>query len=71
MAVTFQIAQPFDLERSGIVLGDLVSAYLGVLYGTDPTPVDAIVRLKASLADPGDTAGEGSTDPSVEDSDPR
>jgi len=59
----------FAQAVSGIVLGDLVSAYLGVLYGTDPTPVDAIVRLKASLADPGDAAVEGSTDPSSEDSD--
>jgi len=35
---------------SAIVMGDFVSAYVGVLYGLDPTPVDAISRLKASLA---------------------
>ena len=36
---------------TAIVLGDYVSAYLGLLYGLDPTPVDAISRLKASLAE--------------------
>lgn len=35
---------------AGIVLGDFVSVYLGMLYGHDPTPVEAIGRLKASLA---------------------
>ncbi len=55
---------------AGIILGDLVSTYLAVLYGTDPTPVDAIVRLKASLVDTGAASGEGTTDPSAEDSDP-
>lgn len=69
--VTTSGGSRFAQAVSGIVLGDLVSAYLGVLYGTDPTPVDAIVRLKASLADPGDSTDEGSTDPSGEDSDPR
>jgi glucose/mannose-6-phosphate isomerase len=33
-----------------IVLGDFMSAYLGVLYGLDPTPVEAIAALKARLA---------------------
>jgi glucose/mannose-6-phosphate isomerase len=39
------------LERvmSLVFLGDLVSVYLGVLNGTDPTPVDAIERFKAAL----------------------
>jgi len=55
---------------TGIILGDLVSTYLAVLYGTDPTPVDAITRLKASLADPGDEVGEGTADPTTEESDP-
>jgi hypothetical protein len=32
------------------VLGDFVSVYLGVLYGRDPTPVEAIGLLKARLA---------------------
>ena len=35
---------------SVIVLGDFVSAYLAVLYGLDPTPVNAIAQLKARLA---------------------
>jgi glucose/mannose-6-phosphate isomerase len=39
------------LERilSLVLLGDLVSVYLAVLDGVDPTPVDAIERFKASL----------------------
>lgn len=55
---------------AGIVLGDLVSAYLAVLYATDPTPVDAIVRLKAALAEAAAEGGEGGSDPTREDSDP-
>jgi glucose/mannose-6-phosphate isomerase len=35
---------------TAIVMGDFVSAYVGILYGLDPTPVDAIGRLKANLA---------------------
>ena len=39
------------LERvlSLVLLGDLVSVYLAVLAGVDPTPVEAIERFKASL----------------------
>lgn len=39
------------LERvlSHVLLGDLVSVYLAALEGVDPTPVDAIGRLKAGL----------------------
>ena len=39
------------LERvlSLVLLGDLVSVYLAVLDGVDPTEVDAISRLKAAL----------------------
>ena len=39
------------LERvlSLVLLGDLVSVYLAVLDGVDPTPVDAIDRLKSEL----------------------
>jgi glucose/mannose-6-phosphate isomerase len=37
---------------SGVVLGDYVSVYLGLLYGHDPTPVEAITLLKARLAAP-------------------
>lgn len=33
-----------------VLLGDLVSLYLAVLRGVDPTPVDVIVRLKDALA---------------------
>jgi glucose/mannose-6-phosphate isomerase len=40
------------LERvvSLVLLGDLVSLYLAVLRGVDPTPVEAIVALKRELA---------------------
>ena len=39
------------LERvlSLVLLGDLVSVYLAVLAGVDPTPVEALDRFKASL----------------------
>jgi glucose/mannose-6-phosphate isomerase len=33
-----------------VLLGDLVSVYLAVLGGVDPTPVEAIERFKADLA---------------------
>jgi glucose/mannose-6-phosphate isomerase len=33
-----------------VQLGDYVSCYLALLYGVDPTPVDAIQAFKASLA---------------------
>jgi glucose/mannose-6-phosphate isomerase len=36
---------------SAIALGDYVSAYLALLYGIDPTPVEAIGIVKGSLAD--------------------
>ena len=32
-----------------VLLGDLVSVYLALLDGIDPTPVAAIQRLKAAL----------------------
>ncbi len=41
-----RLAQTFD----AIVLGDLVSVYLAVLYGLDPTPVVAIDAVKQRLA---------------------
>ena len=34
-----------------MLLGDLVSVYLAVLRGVDPTPVEVIERLKADLAE--------------------
>ncbi len=36
---------------AGVVLGDYVSTYLALLYGVDPTPVEAIDFVKASLSD--------------------
>jgi glucose/mannose-6-phosphate isomerase len=41
------------LERvlAQVLLGDLVSVYLAVLDGIDPTPVEALQRLKAELSD--------------------
>jgi glucose/mannose-6-phosphate isomerase len=35
-----------------VLLGDLVSVYLATLRGVDPTPVDAIERLKTALHEP-------------------
>jgi glucose/mannose-6-phosphate isomerase len=40
---------PFARLMSLVLLGDLVSVYLAVLAGRDPTPVPAIDRLKAGL----------------------
>jgi glucose/mannose-6-phosphate isomerase len=42
------------LERvlSLVLFGDLVSVYLAVLEGVDPTPVEAIERFKAALGKP-------------------
>jgi glucose/mannose-6-phosphate isomerase len=39
------------LERvlSLVLLGDIVSVYLAVLAGVDPTPVEAIERFKQQL----------------------
>ena len=34
-----------------VLLGDLVSLYVAVLRGTDPTPVDVLESLKRRLAD--------------------
>jgi glucose/mannose-6-phosphate isomerase len=33
-----------------VAIGDFATAYLGLARGKDPTPIDAIVRLKQSLA---------------------
>jgi glucose/mannose-6-phosphate isomerase len=33
-----------------VLLGDLVSIYLAVLKGVDPSPVDVIERLKDELS---------------------
>jgi glucose/mannose-6-phosphate isomerase len=42
---------PTERMVSLVLLGDLVSLYLAVLRGVDPTPVDVIERLKAALAE--------------------
>ncbi|MGE5460723.1 MAG: SIS domain-containing protein, partial [Solirubrobacterales bacterium] len=33
-----------------VMVGDFTSTYLGLAHGADPTPVEAIARLKAALA---------------------
>jgi glucose/mannose-6-phosphate isomerase len=40
---------PFERTMALVLLGDLVSVYLAVLAGEDPTPVAAIDRLKERL----------------------
>jgi len=40
---------PLERLVSLVLLGDLVSLYLAVLRGVDPTPIDAIERLKGAL----------------------
>jgi glucose/mannose-6-phosphate isomerase len=42
---------PTERMLSLVLLGDLVSLYLAVLRGVDPTPVEVIERLKAALAE--------------------
>ena len=44
-------ATPLERVLSVVLLGDLVSVYLAVLAGRDPTPVPAIERFKRDLAD--------------------
>jgi len=34
-----------------VAIGDFTSTYLGIARGEDPTPIEAIVRLKAALAE--------------------
>ena len=43
-------ATPLERTLSLVLLGDLVSLYLAVLDGVDPTPVETIQQLKAALA---------------------
>ncbi|MEX1253592.1 MAG: bifunctional phosphoglucose/phosphomannose isomerase [Dehalococcoidia bacterium] len=43
-------SSPLAQALTAIYFGDLVSYYLALLYGVDPSPVDAIGRLKARLA---------------------
>jgi glucose/mannose-6-phosphate isomerase len=41
---------PLSALMSLIMLGDAMTAYLGLLHGVDPTPIEAITRLKRTLA---------------------
>jgi glucose/mannose-6-phosphate isomerase len=43
-------SNPVERLLSLVLLGDLVSLYLAVLRGIDPSPVEVIERLKAELA---------------------
>jgi glucose/mannose-6-phosphate isomerase len=43
-------SNPVERVLSLVMLGDLVSIYLAVLRGIDPTPVEPIDRLKAALS---------------------
>jgi glucose/mannose-6-phosphate isomerase len=51
---TFRVATvgrgPVERVLSLVLLGDLVSLYLAVLEGVDPTPVEALERFKDALA---------------------
>jgi glucose/mannose-6-phosphate isomerase len=50
-AVTVETQGESRLERvlSAVLLGDLVSVYLAVLAGVDPTPTPALDHLKQQL----------------------
>lgn len=48
--LTLESAPRLSQAFAGVVIGDLVSVYLALLRGADPTPVDAISRLKVRLA---------------------
>jgi glucose/mannose-6-phosphate isomerase len=48
--VTARGPSPLARLFSLVQLGDYVSCYLALLYGVDPTPVDAIQALKADIA---------------------
>jgi glucose/mannose-6-phosphate isomerase len=43
---------------SGVALGDYVSIYLALLYGVDPTPVEAIAHVKAGMSTDDQAADE-------------
>jgi glucose/mannose-6-phosphate isomerase len=47
--VTARGDTPLQRVLSAVLLGDLVSVYMAVLSGVDPTPVEAIARLKTDL----------------------
>jgi glucose/mannose-6-phosphate isomerase len=48
--VTLPAGSRLAQALAGVVLGDYMSVYLSLLYGHDPTPVEAISHLKARLA---------------------
>jgi len=54
-AATLQVwargSSPLSRLLSLVAIGDHASVYLAALRGVDPTPIDAIVRLKRALAD--------------------
>ncbi len=54
--VDFDAPTRFGQTFAGVAFGDLVSVYVALLRGLDPTPVEAIARLKVRLA-------EGRADP--------
>jgi glucose/mannose-6-phosphate isomerase len=43
-------SSPLAQLASAVLLGDFVSVYLAIIRGVDPTPVEAIARLKAELS---------------------
>lgn len=47
--VTASGRTPFERVMSLVLLGDLVSTYLAALDGVDPTPVEALDRLKGRM----------------------
>ena len=54
MAIRVSSEGESRLERvlSLVLLGDLVSVYLAALSGVDPTPIEALERIKAGLGEP-------------------
>jgi glucose/mannose-6-phosphate isomerase len=50
--VTIRGRGPLATLLSLITIGDFATCYIGLRRGADPTPVEAIQRLKAALAEP-------------------
>ena len=48
-----------------VLLGDLMSLYLAVLRGVDPTPVEVIDQLKSALAQAASAPGGGCARPAL------
>jgi glucose/mannose-6-phosphate isomerase len=51
--ITLPGSNCLSVAWSGIALGDYVSTYLALLYGIDPSPVEALARVKASMSGAG------------------